>query len=564
MKIQELAIVFVLIILPISIVLAEYTQTQIRTLNLQSEYDSKLTSATYDAIKAFQLNAKNETYSDTANSRAKNIEASVNSFRNSIISSFKLNGYSEEEINNYIPALVYTLYDGFYIYSPFTNIAEVAKNPTTGGESVIYNYDASSSTDMDYGLKSYISYSCRYKKGSTDVVITYALDNFITIEGKLNGDYVSKSGYLIDNINVTGTGMDMVITYNGVGIDKETLKEYLPNTEDQEGYHYMKYQGTKYYRVGDKIQYIANGKITNQYTASGNAQKFNEWKDKILNNDFAQQYYKQAYEFTNWLYSQPELVNLTYGDAIDQTIDSSGNVNLVNIWAGDNTKIFKDPNHNIEAELSNFNKHRLKVIRHKIEVNLSVAISNYNLYSNANNVFQMQLIQDDEWEQITHNISLISFLQGLPIGGKIYNGYTLVTNDESEEVVIEENIYILAQRNDGTKAYHKVGDSGFLSGGNLRVDRGNYGATNISEAGRLNTDFQRVTLTSDTQSLFFYPLKDFNASYSSIVMQDSVEAYDDIYEYVNSHSNSDLKKAFYTALGRERAGKFNTNIKIEI
>lgn len=561
MKIQELAIVFILIILPISLVLAEYTQTQIRTLNLQTEYDSKLTSATYDAIKAFQLNAKNETYSDTANSRAKNIEASVNSFRNSIISAFKLNGYSEEEIDNYIPALVYTLYDGFYIYSPFTNIAEVEKDPDTGEENVKYNYNASSRDDMDYGLKSYISYSCRYRpNASTDVVITYALDNFITVEGKVNGEYVSKSGYLIDNINVVGGN----VTYNGVAIEEETLKEYLPNSQNQTGYPYMRYQGTKYYRINDKIVYVANGKIREQYTITGNYEKFDLWKDKIMNNDFAIQYYKQAYDFTNWFYSVPVLANLKYEDAIDQSIDSAGNVTLVNIWDGDSTKIFKDSNHNIEDELSNFNKHRLKVIRHKIEVNLSIAIANYNSFSNANNVFQMQLIKDDEWEQITHNISLISFLQGLPIGGKIYNGYTLVTNDESEEVVIEENIYILAQRNDGTKAYHKVGDSGFLSGGNLRIDMGNYGSRSISAAGRLNLDFQRVTLTSDTQSLFFYPLKDFNASYSSIVMQDSVETYDDIYEYINSHSNSELKKAFYTALGRERAGKFNANIKMEI
>ena len=34
-----------------------------------------------------------------------------------------------------------------------------------------------------------------------------------------------------------------------------------------------------------------------------------------------------------------------------------------------NTKIFKDESNNIENKLSNFNQHRLAVIRHKIEDN---------------------------------------------------------------------------------------------------------------------------------------------------------------------------------------------------
>ena len=122
MKIQELAIIFIIIILPISLLLAEYTQFQIKTINLQTEYDSRLTAATYDAIRAFQLNSINSTTSSMANSKIRDIEASVNSFRNSIIAGFELNGYTGETLNNYIPALVYTLYDGFYIYSPYKNV----------------------------------------------------------------------------------------------------------------------------------------------------------------------------------------------------------------------------------------------------------------------------------------------------------------------------------------------------------------------------------------------------------------------------------------------------------
>ena len=121
MKIQDLAIIFVIIIFPISLVLSAYTQYQIQTLNTQTLYDSQLTEATRDAIKAYQINAENSTTSELANSKIRDIEASVSTFKNSIISSFRLNGYTEEELDNYIPALVYTMYDGFYIYSPYEN-----------------------------------------------------------------------------------------------------------------------------------------------------------------------------------------------------------------------------------------------------------------------------------------------------------------------------------------------------------------------------------------------------------------------------------------------------------
>ena len=59
MRIQDLAIIFIIIILPISIVLGAYTQMQISTISLQTEYDMKLIAATSDAIKAFQIKPPN-------------------------------------------------------------------------------------------------------------------------------------------------------------------------------------------------------------------------------------------------------------------------------------------------------------------------------------------------------------------------------------------------------------------------------------------------------------------------------------------------------------------------
>ena len=90
MKIQNLAVILIIIILPISMVLTIYVQNQIETLELQVSYDFKLRNATYDAVKAFQLNTINSGSSDLANSKMRDIEASVNTFFNWIASNFNM------------------------------------------------------------------------------------------------------------------------------------------------------------------------------------------------------------------------------------------------------------------------------------------------------------------------------------------------------------------------------------------------------------------------------------------------------------------------------------------
>lgn len=172
MKLQGLAVIAIIIILPMTIILSSYSQSQIKTLQLQTQYDSKLQNATYDAIKAFQLNMSNSSTSDLANSKMRDIKASVNTFYNSLASHFNMVGYGKDVLQNYVPAIVYTLYDGYYIYSAYDNTLDAEENASyKNGESI-------------YGLKPYIYYSCRYKPNdNSDFVITYSLDSYITIQG---------------------------------------------------------------------------------------------------------------------------------------------------------------------------------------------------------------------------------------------------------------------------------------------------------------------------------------------------------------------------------------------
>ena len=176
MKLQGLAVIAIIIILPMTIILSSYSQSQIKTLQLQTQYDSKLQNATYDAIKAFQLNMSNSSTSDLANSKMRDIKASVNTFYNSLASHFNMVGYGKDVLQNYVPAIVYTLYDGYYIYSAYDNTLDAEDK---SDENASYKKGESI-----YGLKPYIYYSCRYKPNdNSDFVITYSLDSYITIQG---------------------------------------------------------------------------------------------------------------------------------------------------------------------------------------------------------------------------------------------------------------------------------------------------------------------------------------------------------------------------------------------
>lgn len=206
----------------------------------------------------------------------------------------------------------------------------------------------------------------------------------------------------------------------------------------------------------------------------------------------------------------------------------------------------------IEDPDSNFNQHRLAVIRYSIEKNLSIAIANYNNYSNVQANFQMPKLREDEWEKILNHISIISFLQGLNIGGKVYNGYSIITNNKNEEVINEDSIYIVTNDNQ----YHRANDKDLVEASNI-------------VGGFLNIDFERKSVidnnTKETQ--YFLP-KQLNGEliigcYTSIVNQTNVEATDNFYQYMQKihekNPNSNLPSQYFTALGRERYSMYRTN-----
>ena len=129
MKLSNMSIIFIIIVLPIILMLSYYISLQIDTINMQTAYTAKQLDATKEAIEAFEINTVewNESYSTNNDSKRRDIMASINTFTTSFANSVGVGGTNKENILTYIPAIAFTLYDGYYIYTP-SEIKQVIKD----------------------------------------------------------------------------------------------------------------------------------------------------------------------------------------------------------------------------------------------------------------------------------------------------------------------------------------------------------------------------------------------------------------------------------------------------
>lgn len=159
MKLQGFSIMFALIAIPLILVLTYYIQLQVNTITLQNEYDSKLLDATYDAMSSFEINTANEDLSTVSDSLRTIIEASNNVFFNTLATNLGLSNASKSYVEPYIPAVLYTLYDGYYISAPTyvpTVLTDEKGNALVVGDAGVkvsgdkYIYDKSSTAVLEY------------------------------------------------------------------------------------------------------------------------------------------------------------------------------------------------------------------------------------------------------------------------------------------------------------------------------------------------------------------------------------------------------------------------------
>lgn len=552
MKIQGIAVMFAIIILPVVIILSYYIQYSIDTIARQTAYDTKLIDSTHDAMASFELNTANEDLSSVSDSLRSIIDAATNVFFNTLATNLGMSNANQSYVQSYVPAILYTLYDGYYIYSP-TRVPEILTkdneqviyvgNPGvdyegiaggigiykfTGNPSDIVTYDSidnkyeygqmlyknSDGTystvtndntvyNQDYVLKSYMPYSARYKTqaGETldfDLTINYTLDNYLTVEGYIEDVYYSKTGYLIGaNVveSIMVDGNPSLLTYNQDEAEEICLSgqhtlqlKIKPFIEDGEN------------RVASSIEYnftpvIEDGialnsiqiqerldklyeKLDNLYAELAKAKEINdtarmatleaEINTKInqiqnlelqLSNLKAIAYYVKAQIFSNWIY---ENLNFMQSKHVENTIENVTKTEKEYIFHDfskeENTQIFNAAI-NPEKEDSPFYSHKLNVIRNSIQYNLNLALSAYNTMARELDI-NMPIMTDDEWDKILNNISIVSFMQGLNCGMKVYNNYAIVSSTNNELTVIPSEIYYTKKSEyntaDTSHIYHRI------------------------------------------------------------------------------------------------------------
>ena len=618
MKLQHIAIIFVLIIVPISLIMASYIQNQIDAITLQTAYDANLINATHDAMKAFQLNTTNNMYSSISDSKIRDIQASVNTFYNSLNTSMAQYVQRAKEFEAYVPAILFTLYDGYYIYTSFDNV--YSEDATTG--KVTLNVNAN---NKENGLKPYIYYSAKYQLGTNNIIaVNYTLDNLITVYGDVDGagtkeQYGTRTGYLLDPNAIEVDETNKTVTYNGVEIGEEDLREHLlyldgssnnSATVAEGTFTYVFYNNQKVYwdetPGGAKLYRQEDGTISTNPTSQKawfwyqNYSKTYVQSPEIISeleatrakSDSAFRFYSEAKVFSEWV--NDNLGGITQADLISfengtSPIGSDNTEYLSENTGNDPIFLTRDnPDNNPMLSESTFNNHRLAVIRKSMESTLNTAITDYSAATSYE--YQLPVMTDSDWYSILNNVSMVTFLEGISIGYRIYNNYAIITNNVNKEVVTTSNIYIVARDNNGNREYHQPGCKELFEGvedGSLTIEKGYPTAS-----------FQRQTIRvgEDSTNDEFYYLQDTGAEgttltgcYNCIVsgtaeydVEDIIEGNDlidfensteaggnNVPSYKSSEANSTttaygkIRTAYLTALARERYDIYKTNFDLD-
>lgn len=513
MKLQNMTVIFIIIMIPIILVVSYYIGLQINTITMQKNYTVKLQTAAKDSIQALEINTVewNSASSNLADSKRRDVLAAINTFTTSLANGMGIGGAGKGRIQTYIPAIVYTMYDGYYIYS-----ASLMKDQDTDKDGLTqFNADGtikSNGKSYQYILKPYSPYSARYASanGSIDVTVNYTLDNYIRVYGTVNGEYQAKEGYLVVcdddagvRVNKNG-GSISGITYRGATIKPEALTEQVYTDEGVKEYQYIYDQydnklywdnkdGTNegnYFSVDKNNNKVylqtalpegdAGFSITNRFRKISIPMYDNrkdEWTVQkvfqILNpggdskfyyenesgafveftnpgktlgtvkqeEDYsAINYCVESYVFTKWV--TKNLGSITVGDMKSPTVGQYNNVDNAknkNIFAI-NPSNNPDPENDVAYATSVLAQHKKDIIINTIEKNLSQATAQAQAM-NLNYEYRLPQLSYDEWEQALSNISIIAFMQGMPIGLKYYNNYAIATSTLNKEFVDPDELY---------------------------------------------------------------------------------------------------------------------------
>jgi len=484
MKLQQLSVIFIIIILPIAMVLDTYVNNLIDVSNKEKNYNTTLYNSTYDSVRAYQMNTLNNSFASVNSSRERDINASVNSFFNSLASGFSSSGYTKNDLKDYIPALLFTLYDGFYVYGPYENNASISSS----GKAEFYGEkNNDTKRNVEYGLKPYNYYSCEYSDGSTyDLIVNYTLDNYISINGwygNTNNSILAAGYYINPNKIKIYNDKNVEISNGGktILLQPEELSEYIStydnykygngirnsteNTELSEAkkYRYINYNEEKYYFDNNpntnntSYEGIPIFKLDGNLRTYINEDMFNTLKsftgETLSSEDSFKDvnyyyYYKKAKDFSENAQKALSYIKLTKdangkynniktksfnksykiitkdGDEIkyDNKSDEGNSSHIKSDYSDVDGYVFNLSNgkNDPEMEESAFNRHRMDVIISSVESALEDSISNFNKYQSSTYSYRMPTISETDWYKIANNLCVLSFMQGVSVGNFKY------------------------------------------------------------------------------------------------------------------------------------------------
>lgn len=595
MKIQNLIVIFIIIIIPLILIFSLYLNLETKTITLQTDYDEKLIEATKEAIEAFEINTidwSNE-YSTLANSKRQNIIASINTFTSSLANKLGVGGTSKENILTYVPAIVYTMYDGYYIYSPtyvpqtitnengvqlfyyrnstsentkVTDLATqniggtiVAGEPmyvgtgltgTYNGSAISFTTDANSAKKVyKHVLKTFVPYTTDYEANGKKYVINYSLDNYI----RVYGENVSKEGYIIEGaINVPVLDSISGISFNGKTISPEILTENVPirNSINEEieiktyPYVYNSNNEKRYYDIytnTDKFFTINKDYVRVDLPETTVGTTVAEYKKLVIRTNQNSSGYIEIYQLLNgndpnwyYLFSNNRYLRFTRASLSIRNIGRYQDCSAISYYV--ENYMFNNWLNSTSFDTDEILAQKNEKIITNINNNLNLSISNYS--ANSNNDYKLPEIALEDWEQALSNISVIAFFQGANIGLKVYNNYAVVSSTQNNEFINEEALYYIETQDE---YYHRYGCSA--------------ASNNIGQLGvYLNTEFKaksyNYTINGAERRSGYYFKHRIQAGSNEIGVR---ECFDCIVNRNNYEEDvSKYNKVFYTALARER------------
>lgn len=420
MKIQHWAIIFIIIILPISIISRNVISKKNLLLRDETRYNNVIDNATYDAVSQILEISEELGYGADIPMTEAVLDAAIDRFFNTLCVNFNLpfnRENAEAYFCQYIPAIVIVGYDGLYVYS----------------------YDSTAS-GYDFKLKPKIPYAYEYApnpaKPKQTVTVNFTLDNYAKI-------YFSGDSFLVgapdNNGNIDAYGTHILEGYVGEPLDVDQngvddLNDYYDINNS-----WLLIECTS----GDEYEYTDNNDPYGIYIDEHDE----AWKrEAYIKNQVTMYTDNLSYILKEWAKcgvggndNIAEYMDIFYEDGANQDYkyDDEGKVLL---------------------NASNFHTLRRETIINLITSVLKQEFNEHNYYTDMMGVtynFNLPDIGREQWNNTIDDISVLSFFQGMPVGVDMYyNNYSL-----GGSRIVQANYYygetVLDDSGNEHNVYHK-------------------------------------------------------------------------------------------------------------